>query len=121
MSEMSLDIIRNNGMDGDGTLRDGSSPNRCPVGEQRRPSRHQKTTRTGWSKKTNVAVMECYFLSKPFDEEGKPIRGYRKRMDNIWKERQGLKVTEQRLCDQTRMIRMNGWVTELEMNVIKKA
>ena len=42
-------------------------------------------------------------------------------MDNIWKERQGLKVTEQRLCDQTRMIRMNGWVTELEMNVIKKA
>ena len=118
---MSLDIIRNNGVDGDRTLRDGSLPHRCPVGEQRRPSRHQKTTRTGWSKKTNVAVMECYFLSKPFDEEGKPIRGYRKRMDNIWKERQGLKVTEQRLCDQTRMIRMNGWVTELEMNVIKKA
>ena len=40
-------------------------------------------------------------------------------MHNIWKERQGLKVTEQRLCDQARMIRMNEWLTELEMNVIK--
>ena len=44
---------------------------------------------------------------------------YRKRMHNIWKERQGLKVTEQRLCDQARMIRMNEWLAELEMNVIK--
>ena len=69
----------------------------------------------------NVAVMECYFLSRPFDEEGKSIRGYRKRMHNIWKERQGLKVTEQKLCDQARMIRMSGWLTELEMNVIKQS
>ena len=42
-------------------------------------------------------------------------------MHNIWKETQGLKVIEQRLCDQARMIRMNGWLTELEMNVIKKS
>ena len=41
-------------------------------------------------------------------------------MHNIWKERQGLKVTEQRLCDQARMIRMNGRLMELEMNAIKK-
>ena len=41
-------------------------------------------------------------------------------MHNIWKERQGLKVTEQRLCDQAKMIRMNGWLTGLEMNAIKK-
>ena len=75
--------------------------------------------RTGWSKEMNVAVMKCYFLSRPFDEEGKPIRGFRKRMHNIWKERQGLKVTEQRLCDQARVIRMNGWLTELDMNAIK--
>ena len=26
----------------------------------------------------------------------------------------------ERLCDQARMIRMNGWITELETNVIKK-
>ena len=42
----------------------------------------------------NVAVMESYFLSRPFNEEGKSITGYRKRIQNIWKERQGLKVTE---------------------------
>ena len=41
-------------------------------------------------------------------------------MHNIWKERQSLKVTEQRLWDQTRIIKMNGWLTELEMNAIKK-
>ena len=30
-----------------------------------------------------------------------------------------MKVTEQRVCYQARVIRMNGWLTELEMNVIK--
>ena len=62
--------------------------------EQRRRGSHQKTARTKWSKKMNVAVMESYFLSRPFNEEGKSITGYRKRIQNIWKERQGLKVTE---------------------------
>ena len=120
MSEMSSDMVKNKGVNGAGTLRESPSPGRCAVAEQRRPGRHQKTARIGWSKEMNVAVMECYFLSRPFDEEGKPIRGFRKRIYNIWKERQGLKVTEQKLCDQARMIRMNGWLTELEMNAIKK-
>ena len=31
--------------------------------------------------------MEFYFLSRPVDGEGKPVRGYRRRMRNIWKER----------------------------------
>ena len=121
MSEMSSDIIRNNSMNGAGTLEEGPLSGRYLVCEQHRSGRHQKSTRIGWSKEMNVAVMECYFLSRPFDEEGKPIRGYRKQMHNIWKETQGLKVIEQRLCDQARMIRMNGWLTELEMNVIKKS
>ena len=85
-----------------------------------RPGHHEKTARTGWFKEMNVAGMECYFLSRTCDKEGKPIRGFRKRMYNNWKERQGLKVTEQRLCDQDRMIRMNGRLMELEMNAIKK-
>ena len=42
-------------------------------------------------------------------------------MHKIQKEKQGLKVTEQKLCDQARMIRMNGWLTKLEMNVIKES
>ena len=97
---------------------------RCPAGalwvSSAGPVVIKKTARTGWSKEINVAVMECYFLSRLFDEEGKTIRGLRKRIHNIWNERQGLKVTEQRLCDQARMIRMNSWLTELEINAIKK-
>ena len=105
---MSSDIIGKNGLNEVGTLREYPFPGRCPVGEQRRPGCHQKTARTGCSKEINVTVMECYFLSRLFHEEAKPIRGLRKRIHNIWNERQGLKVTEQRFCDQVRMIRMNS-------------
>ena len=62
-----------------------------------------------WTKTLNTAVMECYCLSRPVDKEGKPVRGYRRRMHNIWKERYDTEITEQRLCDQVRMIRkMSG-------------
>ena len=69
----------------------------------------------------NVTVIEYYFFSRKFEEEGKPIRGYRKPIRHIWKETQYLKVTEQRFCDQARIIRMNGWLTRLEINLIKKS
>ena len=51
--------------------------------------------RQTWTKKLNTALMECYFLKRPIDEEGKPVRGYRRRMHNIWKERYGTEITEQ--------------------------
>ena len=76
---MSSDLIKNNSMNEAGTLDEGPSPGMCPVGEQRRPSRHQKLAGTGWLKKMNVVVMECYLLSRSFDEQGKPIKGYRKK------------------------------------------
>ena len=63
--------------------------------------------------------MECNFLIWPVDEEGKPIRGYRRRMHNVWKERYGTKITE-RLCDQARMIRKNEWITKLELENIRR-
>ena len=59
--------------------------------------------------------MGCYFLSRPADEEGKLVRGYRRRMYNIWKEQYGKEITEQCLCDQARMIRQNAWVTKLKL------
>ena len=52
--------------------------------------------RQTWTKTLNTAVMECYFLSRPVDKEGKPVRGYRRRMRNIWKERYHTEITEQR-------------------------
>ena len=31
--------------------------------------------------------MECFYRSKAFDEEGKPIRGFRKSMFREWREK----------------------------------
>ena len=39
--------------------------------------------RQTWTKTFNTGVMECYFLSRPVDEEGKPVRGYRRITHNI--------------------------------------
>ena len=48
--------------------------------------------RKTWTKTLNTAVMECYFLSRPADEEGKPVKGYRRWM-HIWKEQYGTEIT----------------------------
>ena len=71
---------RHNGVNGTGTLCEGVSSGRCLVDEQHRPDCYHATARTSWNREANIAVMECYFLSKPMDEEGKPLRGYRKRI-----------------------------------------
>ena len=76
--------------------------------------------RQTWAKTLNTAVMECYFLSRPLDEVGKPVRGYRRRMHNIWKERYRTEIIEQRLCDQARMIRKNEWIKKLELENIRR-
>ena len=39
--------------------------------------------RQTWTKTLNTTVMECYFLRRSVDEEGKQVGGYRRRMDNI--------------------------------------
>ena len=68
----------------------------------------------------NNAVMECYYLSKPVDESGRPVRGYRQRMHAVWKERGLQKATEQRPCDQARAIRKNEWFTSVELDEIRR-
>ena len=60
-----------------------------------------------------------FYRSKPFHEEGKPTRGYRERMFRKWKERGMYESTEQRVCDQARAIIKNGWLSELELEVIR--
>ena len=75
---------------------------------------YNKKERQTWTKTLSTAVMECYFLSRPVDEEGKPVRGYRRKIHNIWTERYDTKITEQHLCDQARMITKNEWITKLE-------
>ena len=97
---------RNNDVNGAGSISaESATSGMCFMDEQLGPGRHLATARTGWSKEKNIAVMECYILSKPIDDNGKPVRGYRKRMHSIWKEHEGFNITEQRLCDQARLIR----------------
>ena len=65
-------------------------------------------------------IMECYFQSKPTDKNGVPIRGYRQRMYKAWQEKGIFQLTEQRITDQARAIRKNGWLTDIELEGIKR-
>ena len=64
--------------------------------------------------------MECFFRGKPFDDDGKSTRGYRQRMMQEWKELGVFEITEQRLCDQARAVRKNGWLSNLELENIRR-
>ena len=48
------------------------------------------------------------------------MKGYRKQIYGILKGKQSLKVTGQRLYAQARMIRINGWLSTQETDVIQK-
>ena len=62
------------------TFREGSLPGRCFLVQQQEPGRHQVTATMKWNKEVNKVVMECFCVSKPFNEERKPVRGYIQRM-----------------------------------------
>lgn len=81
---------------------------------QRGPSRYPTTARMKWTKEVNKLVIKCFYKSDPNQ------RGYRKRMINIWKEIGVFDITEQRLADQSRAIRTNGWLSEMEMEEIQR-
>ena len=120
MSVMFTSNNENNGVSGTGTLCEGPSPGRCSPEQQRGPGRHQATAKRKWPRELNRVVMECYFLSNPVDENGKPIRGYRQRMHRAWKEKGMFEIKEQNLCDQARMIRKNEWLSAIEIEMIKR-
>ena len=65
--------------------------------------------------------MECYYKSNPIDKNGVPLKGYRQRMNRERLERGPFgDATEQRICDQARVIRKNGWLMELELEMLKR-
>lgn len=63
-------------------LNDGDEPESESIEQQDDPSRQEAAVRrrTQWSYEKNVAVMECYFKSRPVGDDGRPVRGYRKRL-----------------------------------------
>ena len=56
----------------------------------------------------NNTVVECFFRSKHFNDDGKPIREYKQQMTQEWKEHEVFEIVKQRLCDQARAISKNG-------------
>ena len=120
MSEMSNQISENTGVNRAGPAGEGSSPGRCSLVQQRGPGHHPTTVKTKWSKNVNKVAMEYFFRGKPFDDDSKLIRGYKQRMMQEWKEHGVLEITEQRLCDQARAIRKNGWLSNLELENIRR-
>ena len=51
------------------------------------PGRHPATARMRWNKEINKVVMEYFYKSKPFEEEGEPIWAYTPRMFRQWRDR----------------------------------
>ena len=101
-------------MNGTRPLGKGSSPGECFLVKQREFGLHQVAARIKQNKEVTKVVLECFYRSNPFDEEGKPIKGNRQRMFREWRCRGLLELTEQRICDQARAIRKNGWLSQLE-------
>ena len=114
---MSYEINSDNGVNGTGIRYEGPSPGRCSVERQHGPGRHPATARNAkrrkWTQEENRIVMECFYQSNP------DSYGYRKRMHNIWTEKNMFPVTEQRLQDQKSNIIKKGWFSKLELEEIK--
>ena len=113
-------IFENNGVNGTGIPCEGPSPSRCCPAQHWGSGCHPATARVKWNKEVSKVAMECFYRSKPFDEEGKPIRGYRKKMFRESRERGMFESTEQCVCDQARAIRKNGWLSELELEAVRR-
>ena len=97
-----------NNLNGTGINNDkGASYSRCPVEEQRRPGRHQATVRQKWSKTISRLVRYCKFKIEP------NRKGYRKRIMEIWREKEVFEISKQRLMDQARAIVVNQCLKKL--------
>ena len=127
--------IINNGVNGTSVNnRRASSGSRvCGEMEGQGPgSRHQTTDHNGreedaaemgptearsrqkWMKDENKEIWMCYRMSNP------AMRGYRRRMHNIWQERNNAPQTEQRQADQIRGIMKNNWLSVIEREEIER-
>ena len=78
------------------------------------PDCHQAPVRKKWSTQDNICVMTCYYQNRP------GVRGYRQRLHAFWEEKGFFQVGEQRLCDRVRMIQRKGWLSQLQLEEIKR-
>ena len=89
-------------------------PGTCPMVRTCRSCLHQATLQKRWLTQDNICVMTCYYQSHP------GLRGYRQRLHTSWKEKGLFQVGEQRLCDQVQMIQRIVWLSQLQLEEIKR-
>ena len=111
--------IEENGVNETGTLQgESAAPGRHEVPDLAPAGRHQATgwtnQRMKWEKEVNKIVTECWIKSEPSK------RKYQQRMKKIWDEIGVFPVTEQRLADQARQIRLNKWLTDTYIEEIDR-
>ena len=93
----------------------GNENNIAGIGKKTLPeSSENKNSRQKWEKGVNRIVIECWLRSEPSK------RGYRQRLKRLWDELCVFEATEQRLACQARAIRLNEWLTSLEIEEIKQ-
>ena len=97
---MSSNKIETNGVNGSRLAEQGPLSGRCS--RQGNIGRHH----------TNPVISK---RKKWTSQENKIVRGYRKRMQNLWLQKRMFLVSEQRLVDQAITICKNSWMTELEI------
>ena len=102
-------------MNGTFQSQQGASPGTDPRAEQARPGRKRATAGMKWTKEVNKLVMKCYIKSNP------KVRGYMKRMMALWSDIGVYKINQQRLADQARAIKRNGWLSDVEIEEIKRS
>ena len=115
--QMSNINLEENGVNEYGISDEVVSPGICPTDQQRRPGRNPTTSgtrRKKWTRVENEVAMECYLRSEP------EKRGYRKRLAELWRQKDMMEVSEQRLMDQVRQIKKKGWLSQLEIERIKR-
>ena len=101
--------------------RGSPSPDLVGMPEQVLPDRIQTAhngirggTRRKWSKNDNKIAMDCYIKSEP------DKRGYRRRMISLWQDKGMFEISEQRLADQISTIKRNQWLTNVEIEEMRR-
>ena len=84
-----------------------------PASAGRHQATDQRKEKMKWEKAVSKIVIKCWIRSEP------TRRKYRQRMKQIWDEIV-FPVTEQRLADQARQIRTNKWLTDIEIEEIRR-
>ena len=83
-----------------------------PAAAAEEPAVHQG--RRKWTREQNKEIWKCYSQSNPLE------RGYRRRMHDIWQDRNNPPETEQRLADQVRNIKAKNWLSKIEREEIER-